>query len=103
MVTVNFMLLYLSHHLAKWAQTLRADRACLDLALACTSNCLSSHSHGCWGELYSVSILVYTSTPYIYLVDADVLWQGCMSVIFSDLSQSLLGLNGSNRSMTDDS
>ncbi len=51
MVNANFMLLYLSHHLAMWVQTLRADIACPDLALAYITSCLSSHSYGCWAEL----------------------------------------------------
>ncbi len=59
MVTANFMLLYLSHHLAICPQTLGADRACPDLALACISSCLSSHSYGCWAELCSAAYCRY--------------------------------------------
>ncbi len=55
----NFMLLYLSHHLAIWAQTLRADRACPDLALACIISCLGNPSHGCWAELCSAACCRY--------------------------------------------
>ncbi len=55
----NFMLLYLSHHLAIWAQTLKADRACPDLALPCIISCVSSPSQGCWAEVCSAAYCRY--------------------------------------------
>ncbi len=50
---------FLSHHLAIWAQTLRADRAYPDLALTCIISCLSSPSYGCWAELCSAAYFRY--------------------------------------------
>ncbi len=56
-VYFTYILQYLSHHSTKWAQSLKADRACPALSLTCISSCLSSHLHlhGCWAEACSAA------------------------------------------------